>query len=74
VIEKAVLLAVTNPGADAERVLVPERSMLRPLNVALPESFVDWVVDPLRVPVPERIARVTGRPEAGALFPSESRT
>jgi hypothetical protein len=70
----AVLTAVPNPGADADRVLLPERSILRSLNEARPEEFVERLVVPLSVPLPERMDRVTDTPDAVTSLPSESRT
>ncbi len=50
---KLLLIAAVNPALDAVSLLEPIRLTLRSLNVARPAVFVERVVVPLSVPVPD---------------------
>jgi hypothetical protein len=72
VIEKVLLVADVSPDAAALTCFEPIRLMLISSNVARPDVFVERVVVPLRVPVPDERVRVTARPAWAISFPDLS--
>jgi hypothetical protein len=74
VILNELLTAGISPELDAVIALVPVRLILRSLNVARPDPFVNCEVVPESAPEPEDSVMITDTPEVVTLLPKLSRS